>query len=84
MSHADQVRAYCSKHYINPARPNAPATVTIRAGDVHEALGYKNRLPLVCAAIGATKFAESERLTRLEIRGPAQGANTVFVFQVHK
>src|SRR4051812_1402258 len=48
MSHADDVREHCRAHYLEPARARGESTVSIRAGDVHSALGYKNRLPLVC------------------------------------
>ena len=42
MSFADDVREYCKVHYVEPARARGEATVTIRTGDVHSALGYKS------------------------------------------
>lgn len=82
MSYAEEVRAYCSRQYIQPARAAGRSEVSIRAGDVHEALGYKNRMPLVCSAIGAAVFSEQNAVRRLAIEGPINGANTVFRFQV--
>lgn len=82
MSYAEEVRAYCSRQYIQPARAAGRCEVSIRAGDVHEAMGYKNRMPLVCSAIGATVFSEQNSALRLAIEGPISGANTVFRFQV--
>lgn len=82
MSYAEEVRAYCSRQYIQPARTAGRSEVTIQAGDVHEAMGYKNRMPLVCSAIGATVFSEQNAVRRLAIESPINGANTVFRFQV--
>ena len=61
MTHADRVREYCKAHLIQPARARGDTTVSIRAGDVHAALGFKNRLPLVCSALGATVFEQFAR-----------------------
>lgn len=81
MSHADEVRAYCVRNYVQPARASGADQFSIRAGDVHEALNYANRLPLVCSAIGATRFCENNGLRRVGIDGPLNGANTVFRFE---
>ncbi|MBZ0143766.1 MAG: hypothetical protein K8F56_09295 [Rhodocyclaceae bacterium] len=82
MSYADEVRAYCSRQYIQPARAATRNEVLIRAGDVHEAMGYKNRMPLVCSAIGAAIFSEQNAVRRVAVEGPMNGANTVFRFQL--
>lgn len=83
MSHAAEVRAYCARHYIQPARVAGKNEISIRAGDVHEAMGYKNRMPLVCSAIGATVFSETNNVRRVGVEGPLNGANTVFRFQLN-
>ena len=82
MSFADDVREHCRVHIVQPARTRGESSITIRAGDVHSALGYKNRHPLVCSAVGATKFEESCRVERVAIDGPLNGANTVFTFRI--
>jgi hypothetical protein len=82
MSHADDVRAYCERTYVAPARASGQNNVSIRAGDVHDAMRYRNRLPLVCAALGASLFQDQARVRRLGIDGPMNGANTVFRFEV--
>jgi 5-methylcytosine-specific restriction enzyme B len=46
---ADDVREHCRVNYVEPARARGESTVPIRAGEVHTALGYKNRYPLVWA-----------------------------------
>jgi hypothetical protein len=47
MSFADDVRNYCIEHYINPARIVNIQNITIRAGDVHNEMNYRNRMPLI-------------------------------------
>ena len=81
MSYADDVRAYCQENYVGPAREAGRRQFSIRAGDVHSALGYKNRLPLVCSAIGATTFVEENGLTRISIDGPMHSSTTTFKFE---
>lgn len=84
MSYADEVRAFCGKNIIEPARSRGEGEVQIRAGDVHHDLGYKNRLPLVCSALGAAIFEEQYRVYRLAVEGPLNGANTLFRFSIQK
>jgi 5-methylcytosine-specific restriction enzyme B len=82
MSYADEVRAYCVRHYVQSARAAGKTEFSIRAGDVHEDMGYKNRIPLVCSAIGASTFSENNGLLRLAVEGPLNGANTIFRFRL--
>jgi hypothetical protein len=82
MSHAEEVRAYCGKHYIEPARARGDKEIAVRAGDVHKEMGYKNRLPLVCSALGTRAFEETFRVSRKGIEGPLNGATTLFRFIV--
>lgn len=82
MSLADDVREHCRVHYFEPARANGESTVTIRAGDVHSALHYKNRYPLVCSSLGATMFEETCKVKRIAVDGPLNGANTLLTFQL--
>jgi hypothetical protein len=80
--YSEEVRAYCTRQYVQMARAIGKREISIRAGDAHDALGYKNRLPLVCSAIGASLFAERNNLRRLAVDGPLNGANTVFRFEL--
>jgi hypothetical protein len=79
---SDKTRIYCRDHYIIPARSRGQKEVTIRSGDVHRELYFTNRLPLVCAALGSTKFENMARVKRKSIEGPTNGANTKFTFQI--
>jgi 5-methylcytosine-specific restriction protein B len=58
MALADDVREYCKTTYVEQARQKKQKTITIRSGDVHSALNYKNRYPLVCSALGSNRFEE--------------------------
>jgi hypothetical protein len=82
MGYADEVRAYCSRHYIQPARAAGKKEISIRAGDVHKAMGYKSRMPLVCSAIGTALFSEQNGIRRVSVDGPLNSANTVFRFKL--
>jgi hypothetical protein len=59
MKPADQTRDYAYRTYIKPARDVGQEIVRIRCGDIHTALGFANRHPLACAALGAMKFRRS-------------------------
>jgi len=82
MSQADDIRKYCQEHYVTPARAAKAYSVTIRAGDVHNALRLKNSHPSVCSAIGSLIFEESLKLKRISVDGPLNGSNTLFTFLV--
>lgn len=84
MTQAEMVRQYCKTRIVDPARARGDATVTIRAGDVHQAMGLKNRLPLVCSAIGANAFEESAGVERASLEGPIHGANAIFTFRLRR
>ncbi len=82
MTHADRVREYCKTNFIDPARARGETTGAIRAGDIHTALGFQNRMPLVCSALGTVIFEELARVHRVSIEGPTNGANAVFTFRL--
>ena len=82
MNFADDVRAYCKKNYVDVARAKGEKTVSIRSGDVHAVLDYKNRYPLVCSAIGSNKFEELCGIKRIAVDGPINGVNTVFTYEL--
>jgi len=80
MSYADDVRKYCKDNIIDPAFKRGDKQIEIRAGDIHAAMGYRNRMPLVCAALGATKFEELAGVKKVSITGPSNGANAIFTY----
>ena len=80
MVHSDDIRGYVREQIIEPARQRKQATIHVRAGDVHTAIGLVNRMPLVCAAMDAQKFLDFARVTLIRRTGPHQGASVDCVF----
>lgn len=76
---AETVRQYVSRHYIEPARDRGDTKVTVSVGEVHKALGLKNRVPLVCTALRSRKFLDENRLELREDQGPPSGLSTTVV-----
>jgi 5-methylcytosine-specific restriction enzyme B len=82
MTLADDVRQYCKEHYVDKARRDGDNKITIRSGDVHKALRYKNRYPLVCSAIGSNLFEDMCNIKRKSVEGPLNGVSTLFTFEI--
>src|SRR5260370_30099690 len=82
MREADRIRQFALDHYVALARAEGRSEITIRAGDVHQAMGLANAMPAVCSAIGSSKFEELARVTPINRTGPANGANVYFKFSV--
>jgi hypothetical protein len=68
--------------YVTPARAQGHIKITIRAGDVHQAMGLANAMPAVCSAIGSHKFEEFARVAPITRTGPYNGANVYFQFSL--
>lgn len=81
MTQADQIREAALAIYVQPARLAGHQEITIRAGDLHREMGLSNSMPAVCGALRSRKFEELAGLRRVEVTGPAQGANVYFRFE---
>jgi hypothetical protein len=81
---ADKVRQYVVKEYIRPAQVRGERIVSVTAGDVHKALGLKNRIALVCTALRATRFQSENHLRLKDVSGPPSGMSTSvkFTFEI--
>ncbi|HKT23731.1 MAG TPA: hypothetical protein VJR04_03965 [Terriglobales bacterium] len=71
-----KVRSYVRDHYVRPARRERQATFRVLVGDIHRALGFKNRVPLVCNALASRKFLAENSLRLLRRTGPPSGQST--------
>jgi hypothetical protein len=80
MTQSDQVIQYVQHSYIEPAKRRGDSAVRIRAGDVHKALRWNNRVPSVCQALSSKRFLEQNHLTLVEKQGPPSGLSTTTVF----
>ena len=80
---SDQVRDYVYRNYIVPARANKTASVTVTAGDVHQALKFdRRRMSLVCAALDTNKFEQQYGIRLLQRSGSGHGPTATFTFSV--
>ena len=84
MTGAEKVRQYVLTQYIQPAQARDERTVLVSAGEVHKALGLKNRVPLVCAALRSTRFLSENHLRLKGESGPPSGMGTTvkFTFEI--
>jgi hypothetical protein len=82
MSFANDVRDYCIENIVEPARSNGKNKIKIRAGDIHKSMKYKDRMPLVCSALGTKIFEKQARVKRLSVEGPTNGANCILEFEI--
>ena len=79
---ADAIREYAFEKYIEPARKQKLTSVKIRAGDVAKDLNLRKRMPAVCGAIGTVKFQTKYSVKLVERKGPGNGSNATFLFEV--
>lgn len=56
--------------------------MSVRAADVHKAMGLKNRLPAVVSALGTLKVQSYANVEVIRIDGPLMGANTTLTFKL--
>jgi len=75
-SKSDSIREYVRKVYLEPARKGGDKQVRVVAGDVHTALGLRNRVPLVCNALRSRDFLNTARVRIVADDGPPSGQST--------
>jgi hypothetical protein len=80
-SQADAIRAFVTDTFIEPAREQGRLRFTVRAGDVHSAMGLQNAMPAVCSGLGGRKLWDSAGVTQVARDGPANGGNAVFHYE---
>ena len=80
ITHADRVRDYARREYIEPARARRQSTVRVVAGEVQKAVGLSNRVPLVCQALKSDKFLTENHLVLEKWEGPPSGMSTTVTF----
>jgi hypothetical protein len=84
VSESDRVRDYVYRNYVVPARAIKAASIMVTARDVYRALHFKNRnrMSLVCDALGAVKFQTQHGIRLLQRSGRKHGANATFTFSI--
>lgn len=79
-SDADRIRRYAMDTYVIPAGQRGDAKVTIRCGDVHNALGMANAHANVCQALRGRKFQEMAGVAVPSFTGPDNSSTTTFTY----
>ncbi|WP_168193482.1 AAA family ATPase, partial [Bradyrhizobium sp. NAS96.2] len=82
MSQADDIRHFVRVNFIEPARARGDNSVSIKASDVHSALGLSNAFPAVCSAIGGDKFLAEAGVSLVAREGPLNSSTTTFTFGI--
>jgi len=80
LSPTDQVRDYASRQYIDTARRRGESVVQIVAGDVHKALGFSNRIAVVCNALASKSFLQENKVVLESRVGPPSLVSTTVRF----
>ncbi|MBI1792192.1 MAG: hypothetical protein HYR60_32110 [Acidobacteria bacterium] len=76
ISGSDEVRQFAVEQYVRPAQSRGERSFSVIVGDVHRALGFRNRVPLVCAALKSNKFLRENRVSLKQVQGPPSGLST--------
>jgi hypothetical protein len=83
---AEEVRQYVSEQYVKPAKAKGETKVTIISGEVHDRMGLKSRMPLVCEVLRSQKFQEMYNLRLVqEVRAPRvkrDSSTNQFIFEL--
>lgn len=82
MSQAEWIRHYVITELIEPARAAGRGHIIVRSGDVHDALGLKNRMPAVCGALDAAIFEEQAQVKVVSRSGPTQSSTVEWVLRL--
>lgn len=80
MTYSDRVIQYVRQSYLEPASKSGSKLVRVRAGDVHKALHWNNRVPSVCQTLSSKRFLEENDLELVEKHGPPSGLSTTTVY----
>lgn len=83
MGLTDGIRKFVCESYIEPARKRSEKEITIRAGDVHSAMGLSSRMPAVCSAL-KSKLENlcNVEITNIEAPPSGQGANFYVTYRI--
>ncbi|WP_292083490.1 MULTISPECIES: AAA family ATPase [unclassified Brevundimonas] len=81
-SDAGRIRRFALEHFVEPARAGGKATVSLRAGDLHNALGLSNAHANVCQALRGRLFRSLAGVGEPVVSGPENSSTTTFEFRL--
>lgn len=79
---ADRIRLCARNYYVDPARENGAAEVSIRASDLSRDMGLRDAFPAICSALGGEKFQQSANVPAPTHTMPNPSSSTVFTYQL--
>ena len=82
MTLSESIRDFVYERYIKPAYEKGLKRITLRAGDVHDEMGLKGKIPSVCGALGTKKFLKQYNLRLLKREGPSCSADVYFTYEI--
>lgn len=82
MTLADKIREFVKINYIDQARKNGEQLVSVRASDVHRALGLEHQYPSICTALDSDKFIDYASVALSKRTGPLKSSSVVWVFDL--
>ncbi len=77
---SQQIAHHVLAKYVEPARKSRQTMIEVNAGEVHRALGLKNRVASVCTTLESQKFQKESRLFLFRTTGPESGRSTTVSF----
>jgi hypothetical protein len=82
MNLSETVLQYVRAKYVHPARTHGQAIVEVKAGDIHRALSWSRRVPLVCSALSSRKFQIAAGVRLIGTKdAPPSGLSTRTIFR---
>lgn len=79
---ADRIRICARNYYVEPARENGAAEIRIRAGDLGQEIGLRDRHPMICSALGSEEFQRIAHVPPPTHTVPNPSSSTVFTYQL--
>jgi len=76
------IRLHVITKHIEPARASGAKELTLRAGDLHKELNFKNRMPAVCSVLGSKRLEAEARVHRTSTSGPHNSSTTRFTYTI--
>ena len=76
MKLSEEVQRHVQEAYVNPAQQRGETNIRIKAGDVHRALHWVNRVPSVCTTLSSKKLQRETGLELIAKEGPPSGFGT--------
>jgi hypothetical protein len=82
MNLSETVLQFVRANYVHPARTSGLTTVEVKAGDIHSALRWSRRVPLVCSALSSQKFQNAVGVRLIETKdAPPSGLSTRTIYR---